>query len=61
VTQGKVPIREFRGEILVEGLFRDFQFAFRGFGRDRRLALAAVLALSLRIGAMTVILALFTA
>ncbi|PYS59169.1 MAG: hypothetical protein DMG54_30850 [Acidobacteria bacterium] len=49
------------GKFLVESLFRDFRFALRGLGRDRRLALAAIFALSLGIGAMTVMSALFTA
>ena len=61
MTQDKEPIREFRWDILVENLFRDFRFALRGLGRDRRLALAAIFALSLGIGAMTVMSALFTA
>jgi len=55
VTQDKEPIRKFRWDILVENLFRDSRFALRGLGRDRRLALAAIFALSLGIGAMTVI------
>ena len=55
MTQDKEPIRKFRWGILVESLFRDFRFALRGLGRDRRLALAAIFALSLGIGAMTVI------
>ncbi len=55
MTQDEEPIRKFRWGILVESLFRDFRFALRGLGRDRRLALPAIFALSLGIGAMTVI------
>ena len=47
VTQDKEPIRKFRWGILVESLFHDFRFALRGLGRDHRLALAAIFALSL--------------
>ncbi|OLD84243.1 MAG: hypothetical protein AUF64_02350 [Chloroflexi bacterium 13_1_20CM_54_36] len=39
----------------VGSLFHDFRFALRGLGRDHRLAPAAIFALSLGIGAMTVI------
>jgi putative ABC transport system permease protein len=39
----------------IEDFFMDVRYSLRGLGRDRRLALAAIFALSLGIGAMTVI------
>src|SRR5438105_15768746 len=42
----KEEVRDTRWETHLDNLFRDFRFALRGLGRDRRLALAAIFALS---------------
>ncbi len=43
----------------LDGLARDFRYAFRTFRKDRRVALTAVFALALGIGASTVVFSVF--
>src|SRR5207249_5595267 len=51
----KEEVRDTGWETHLDNLFRDFRFALRSLRKDRRFALIAIFALSLGIGASTVI------
>jgi putative ABC transport system permease protein len=55
----KEEVRDVRWETHLDSLFRDFRYALRNLGKDRRFALVAIFALALGIGASTVVFSIF--
>jgi len=51
----KEEVRDTRWETHLDNLLRDFRYALRSLGKDRRFAIVAIFALALGIGASTVI------
>jgi len=58
VDRVKEEVRDTRWETRFDNLWRDFRYAFRSLGRDRRFAVIAIFALALGIGASTVVFSL---
>jgi putative ABC transport system permease protein len=59
IDRAKEEVRDTQWETWWENLFRDFRYALRNLGKDKRFALVAIFALALGIGASTVAFSTF--